>query len=171
MAGSVKANPGLYFGAYPAADWPLIIAAWTAADLLRLAPAAPHVAVTLHRDGSLSATVCGATVTAPSSGDQRPLPDIIRAGMWYTELSRATTVTITPECPPVVLGPERMWSGLTVTIGSTLDASLFGLPEGTWWRDGVPRLAKLLAAPRHRLPGGRRVHITDGSTGETAALP
>ncbi|GAA3453151.1 hypothetical protein [Dactylosporangium matsuzakiense] len=163
MAGSVKANPGLYFGAYPAADWPLVIAAWTAADLLRLAPSTPTVDVTLHHNGALSATVRGATVPAAP----RPVADIIRSGMWYTELSRTTTIhATTPHATP---GPA--WTDLTVTVHSDLDADLFGLPAGTWWHNGVQRFAGLLTNPRHRPPDGRHVDVWDEATGERAELP
>jgi hypothetical protein len=168
VAGAVKANPGLYFGAYPAEDRPLVIAAWTAADLLRLAPDAPCVDVTLHRGGALSATVHGATVAAGT----RPVADVIRSGMWYTELSRATTVhTTSPRAIPRQGGPQQVWSGLTVTVHSDLDASLFGLPDGSWWRNGVARFAKLLATPRHRPPDGRHVRVLEEATGERAELP
>ncbi|MEU7867434.1 hypothetical protein [Dactylosporangium sp. NPDC049140] len=160
--GAVKANPGLYFGSFPAVDWPLIIAAWTAADLLRLAPGTPAVDVTLHRGGALTATVRGATVEAPPAAGRRPVADIIRAKMWYTELSRATTVQTTS---------DHGRNGLTVTVHSDLDANVFGLPEGSWWHNGVTRFAKVLSTPRHRPPDGRRVHVTDESTGETAELP
>ncbi|WP_433075448.1 hypothetical protein ACQP1P_29235 [Dactylosporangium sp. CA-052675] len=172
MSSAVKANPGLYFGAFPAADWPLVIAAWTAADLLRLAPAAPVVDVILHRGGPLSATVRGATVAAPPHEARRPVADIIRSGLWYTELSRSTTVHTTSDHPSPLPGEaDRVWSGLTVTVHSELDANLFGLPDGTWWRDGIARFAKILATPRHRPPDGRRVHVTDERTGERASLP
>ncbi|MFI5910011.1 hypothetical protein [Dactylosporangium sp. NPDC051541] len=165
MAGSVKANPGLYFGAYPAEDWPLVIAAWTAADLLRLAPKTPAVDLTLHHNGALSATVRGAEVRA----DPRPVADVIRSGMWYTDLSKATTIHATSPHP--VPTASNTWSDLTVTVHSTLDANLFGLPDGTWWRNGVTRFANLLTNPRHRPPDGRHVDVWDEATGERAELP
>ncbi|WP_433203453.1 hypothetical protein ACQP00_34155 [Dactylosporangium sp. CS-047395] len=167
----MKANPGLYFGAFPSSDWPLVIAAWTAADLLRLAPDTASVDLVLHRGGALSATVHGATVTAPPHADLRPVADIIRAGMWYTELSRNTTVHTTSERAAPPSGPRRVWTGLTVTVRSELDAAVFGLPDGSWWRDGIPRFAKILATPRHRPPDGRHVHVFDEAAGDVAELP
>jgi hypothetical protein len=162
VTGAVRANPGLYFGAFPASDWPLVLAAWTAADLLRLVPTpAACVAVTLHRGGALSATVGGAAVIAPPS-DPRPASELVRARMWYAELARATTVRVTPEAG---------WSDLTVAVHIELDAQLFGLPDGSWWRSGVTRFARLLATPRHRPPAGSVVRVTDEATGETADLP
>ncbi|MFG2041054.1 hypothetical protein [Dactylosporangium sp. NPDC048998] len=171
MSDSVKAHPGMYFGAYPAADWPLVIAAWTAADLLRLAKEAPRVELTLHRGGALSASVRGARVTAPAAGDAQPVGDIIRTGMWYTELSRSTVVDVAPPCEARLTGGEHVWCDLDVTIRSELDPGLFGVPACDWWRDGVTRLAAVLATPRHRPPDGQRVHVTDEATGETADLP
>ncbi|MEV8515326.1 hypothetical protein [Dactylosporangium sp. NPDC051484] len=171
VSDSVKAHPGMYFGAYPAADWPLVIAAWTAADLLRLAERTPRVELTLHGGGDLSASVRGGRVTAPAADDARPVGDIIRAGMWYTELSRSTVVDVAPPGEPQRSGGERRWSGLDVTIRCELDPGLFGVPAADWWRDGVTRLAAVLATPRHRPADGQRVHVTDEATGETADLP
>ncbi|MER7007058.1 hypothetical protein ABT297_29025 [Dactylosporangium sp. NPDC000555] len=171
VSDSVKAHPGMYFGAFPAADWPLVIAAWTATDLLRLAEQTSRVELTLHTGGGLSASVRGARVTAPISGDGRPVGDIIRAGMWYTELSRSTVVDVAPPGEPQLTGDELLWSGLDVTIRSELDPGLFGVPAADWWRDGVTRLAAVLATPRHRPADWQRVHVTDEETGETADLP
>ncbi|HTJ37442.1 MAG TPA: hypothetical protein VL738_29795 [Dactylosporangium sp.] len=166
----MKATPGMYFGAFPAADWPLVIAAWTAADLLRLAGDEPRVDLVLHRGGALSATVRGARVTAPAADPQRPLADVIRAGMWYTELARSTTVDTGPPATPALTDGHYVWTALTVTVHSELEGSLFGTPASQWWRDGVTRLRAVLATPRHRPPDGHRVHVTDETTGETAVL-
>ncbi|WP_432824877.1 hypothetical protein [Dactylosporangium sp. CA-092794] len=171
VSASVKANPGMYFGAYPASDWPFVIAAWTAADLLRLAPYAPSVELTLHCGGGLSAAVSGARVTAPAMPSPRPLADVIRSGMWYTELSRATTVDAGPERAPQLTAGEHVWYDLDVTVHSELDASLFGMPDGSWWRDPLTRLGAVLATPRHRPPDGQRVMVLDETTGNTADLP
>ncbi|MEV6925282.1 hypothetical protein AB0M46_12375 [Dactylosporangium sp. NPDC051485] len=166
----MKAHPGMYFGAYPAADWPLVIAAWTAADLLRLAGDGARVELVLHRGGALSASVRGASVTAPL-GEEKPIEDVIRSGMWYTELSRATAVAAGPQRPGELVGGEQVWRDLDVTVHSDLDGALFGVPDGQWWRDGVSRLAAVLATPRHRPADGQRVHVTDEATGERAELP
>jgi hypothetical protein len=51
----------MYFGDYVPGQWPLVLAALTAHDLLDYADGpAPHVEVTLHRHGDLSAAVRGA---------------------------------------------------------------------------------------------------------------
>jgi hypothetical protein len=171
VAGAVKANPGLYFGAFPASDWPLVIASWTAGDLLRLAPHAARVDLTLHHTGALSATVRDATVSAPPSAGPRPVADIVRAGMWHVELSRSTTVHVTADRVVPEPYPARTWSGLTVTVHSELDATLFGLPDGSWWRDGVNRFGRLMTNPRHRPPEGQHIRVTDEATGESAELP
>jgi hypothetical protein len=171
VSDAVKAHPGMYFGAYPAADWPLVIAAWTVADLLRLTEGEAHVRLVLHRDGALSAAVRGARVTAPAVGDPRPVGDLVRSAMWYVELARTTAVHAGPQRAPELLGGRRVWRGLDVTVHSELDGDLFGLPAGGWWRDGPARLAVVLASPRHRPAGGQRVHVTDEATGATADLP
>jgi hypothetical protein len=169
---AVKAHPGMYFGAFPAGDWPLVVAAWTAADLLRLAEDAPSVELVLHRGGALSASVRGARVSAPAAGPARDVTDLIRAGMWYTELACTTAIDAGPEDAPELIGDEHVWLGLDVTVRSELDGDLFGgIPAEARWRDGLPRLTAVLATPRHRPPDGRRVHVTDEAAGETADLP
>jgi hypothetical protein len=171
VADSVKAHPGMYFGAYPASDWGLVIAAWTAADLLRLAVDAPSVEVRLRADGGLTAMVRGARVTAPVEHPARSAREIIRGGMWYTELAKSTVVDAGAEREPEHEGAEYVWHGLDVTVHSELDGDLFGLPGGGWWRDGITRLAAVLATPRHRPPDGQRVHVVDEATGASAFLP
>lgn len=161
----------MYFGAYPACDWGLIIAAWTAADLLRLAADAPAVELLLRADGGLSATVRGATVTAPVENPGRSVGEIVRGAMWYTELAKSTVVNAGPEGEPEHEGAEYVWRGLDVSVHSELDGELFGLPGGGWWRDGIDRLAAVLATPRHRPPDGQRVHVVDEATGASAYLP
>jgi hypothetical protein len=161
----------MYFGAYPAADWPLVIAAWTAADLLRLAERAPHVELTLHAAGGLTAFVRGATVKVPIGEPRRPVGDVIRAGMWYTELARTTVVDVGAAGAPEAVGAEYVWRDLDVAVHSELDGAFFGLPGGGWWRDGILRLAAVLATPRHRPPDGQRVHVIDEAGGVFAELP
>jgi hypothetical protein len=162
----------MYFGAFPAGDWPLVVAAWTAADLLRLAEDAPSVELVLHRGGALSASVRGARVSAPAAGPARRVADLIKAGMWYSELARTTAVDAGPQRAPDLIGEEQVWLGLDVTVRSELDGDLFaGVPAAERWRDGLPRLTAVLATPRHRPPDGRRVHVIDEATGATADLP
>ncbi|MGI5242379.1 hypothetical protein [Dactylosporangium sp. CA-139066] len=168
----MKAHPGMYFGAFPAADRPLIVAAWTAADLLRLAEDAPRVDLVLHRGGALSASVRGARVSAPATGPARSVAELIKAGMWYTELAPATAIDAGPRRAPELVGDEHVWHDLDVTVRSELDGDLFNaVPAADRWRDGVARLSAVLATPRHRPPDGRRVHVSDEATGTTADLP
>jgi hypothetical protein len=172
MIDAVKAHPGMYFGAFPASDWPLVVAAWTSADLLRLAAEPGSVALVLHRDGALSASVHGARVSAPAAGIPGPVTDLIRAGMWYTELTRTTVVDARPQRAPELAGDEHVWRDLDVTVRSELDGDLFAaVPPADRWRDGVTRLTAVLATPRHRPPDGRRIHVTEEATGTTADLP
>lgn len=170
MSDAVKANPGLYFGSYPAEDWPLIVAAWTAADLLRLAPSAPSVALVLREGGTLSATVRGAVVTSPSPSPSS-VAEVIKSGMWYSELSRETVVT-TSCGPDAAAVPDGFaWHDLVVTVHSTLSGGALTTTAGSWWSASLTRLAAVLNTPRHRPPDGQQIHVTNETTREQALLP
>jgi hypothetical protein len=148
---AVLRRPAMYFGDYRPSDWPLVIAAWTAAELLdyQTRPAR-QVILTLHRGGDLSATAAGARVPCSATGRRWPIGDLVRRRMWWHQLCRSTTVTITRNGTdpgePQHVGDQVVWDDLSIEVRMALDPDIIGAAPGTWWGDGPARPREVFAA-------------------------
>lgn len=166
----------MYFGDYSAEDWPLVIAAWTAAGLLEyVAAPKPRVMVTLHRDGDLSAAVTGGRLSWPVVAKPRPVEDLIRERMWWRQLSSSMTVVVLrngrpPETAEIV-GDELVWNDLDIAVRLTLDVEFLGVPPQSWWRDSVARLRAVFDSNSVRLQPDRQLLVTDEAAETVASIP
>lgn len=166
---AVVRRPAMYFGTYPTADWPLVIAVWTATDLLHYAVGPePQVGVTLHDGGDLSAEVLGARVEWPATAKPHPVEELVRHRMWWRHLTRSTTVSVRqgarPPAAPQRIDVDLVWNDLDILARFELDADLIGVAADEWWRDGPIRLRDVFATPHFRLAPGHRLTITDEAT-------
>lgn len=172
---AVARRPAMYFGGYAAEDWPLVIAAWTATDLLDyVATPEPVAMVTLHRDGGLSAAVSGARLTWPLTAKPPSVEDMIRRRMWWRQLGSDMTVTVLRTgLPPGMAentGDELVWNDLSIAVRLTLDADLIGVAPQVWWRHGVARLRAVFDTDRFQLQPDRQLMVTDEATGTVASV-
>ncbi|WP_433087490.1 hypothetical protein ACQP1P_16195 [Dactylosporangium sp. CA-052675] len=172
---AVARRPAMYFGDYAAEDWPLVIAAWTATDLLDyVVTPRPRAMVTLHRDGDVSAAVSGARLTWPVAARPRSADDVIRRRMWWHQLGSSMAVTVlrngTPSGMADVIGDELVWNDLSIAVRLTLDADFVGVAPQMWWRDGVARLRAVFATDRFRLPPDQQLTVTDEAAGTVATI-
>ena len=172
---AVAHRPAVYFGDLAAADRPLVIAAWTAAELLDcVVTPEPHTTVTLHRDGDVSAAVSGARLTWPVTAYPRSADEVILRRMWWHQLGSATTVTTLPDGAPSakadIIGDELVWNDLSIAVRLTLNADLIGAAPHLWWKNGVARLQGVFATDRFRLPPDRHIAVTDEATGTAATI-
>ncbi len=163
---AVMRRPTMYFGDYAASDWPLVIAAWTATELLDYAVGPePHVDVTLHRDGDLSAAVVGARVTRPRSTKPVSVDELVRRRMWWHHLGRSIAVDVHRNGMPPgaghAVGDEMVWDDLDIVVRLAFDADLIGSEPQMWWHDGGARLRVMFATDRFRVPSGRQIVIAD----------
>lgn len=161
LRGVVLRRPQMYFGDYAAAEWPLVIAAWTAHELLDYAVGPePRVDVTLHQDGDLSAAVTGARVAWPAAAPSASVDELIRRRMWWHHLAQSTEVVVrrkgTPAGPADIVDDELVWSELDVVVRLSLDAGLIGVAPHRWWHDGTARLQAVFADRFRPAPG----HLT-----------
>ncbi|HEV7711331.1 MAG TPA: hypothetical protein VGP16_24290 [Asanoa sp.] len=160
----------MYFGDLAAPDWPLVIVAWTAVELLDYgAASASHVDVTLHRGGSFSAAVAQARVARPTTARAMAVDDLMRGRMWWHDLCQSTTVDVRRDGlvagEPDVVGDEVVWDGLSIVVRMTLDPAVIDAPSAWWWSDGQARLRTLFSTGDFRLKPGYRVNITDDAAG------
>jgi hypothetical protein len=104
---AVLRRPAMYSGDYRPLDWPLVIAAWTAAEMLDYGCAPRRqAAVTLHRDGGLSASVAKARMVQPAAAQRLPIEELVRRRMWWHQLARSTTVTV-DQAGKAAVEPQR----------------------------------------------------------------
>jgi hypothetical protein len=172
---AVARRPAMYFGDYPAADWPLVIAAWTAIDLLDyVATPEPRAMVTLHRGGDISAAVSGARLTWPVTAIPRSAEDLIRRRMWWRQLGSGMAVAVlrngAPPATAETVGDEWVWDDLSVAVRLTLDADLIAVAPQVWWQDGVARLRAVFDTDRFRLQRDRQLVVTDEAAGTVATI-
>jgi hypothetical protein len=166
----------MIFGDYSAEDWPLVVTAWTAIDLLEyVTTPEPRAMVTLHRDGDVSATVTGARLSWPVSAKPRPVEDLIRERMWWRQLSSSMTVTVlrngTPPETAETVSDELVWNDLDIAVRLTPDAEFLAVPPQSWWRDGVARLRAVLdSSDSLRLRPDRQLLVTDEAAGTMASM-
>lgn len=172
---AVARRPAMYFGDYTAEDWPLVIAAWTATDLLDyVVTPRSHAMITLHRNGDLSAAAPGARLTCRVTAQPRSADDVIRRRMWWHQLCSSMAVTVlrnvTPSGTADIIGDELVWNDLSIAVRLTLDADLVGVPSQMWWQDGAARLRAVFATDRFRLPPDRHLTVTDEAAGTVATI-
>ncbi|WP_433796491.1 hypothetical protein [Actinoplanes sp. CA-252034] len=172
---TVARHPAMFFGSHPAGEWPLLIAALTAVDLLEyVATPEPRAMVTLHRDGDVSAAVTGAWHSWPVSAEPRPVEDVIRQRMWWHELGSSLTVVVsrnsTPPTTAETVRDELVWIDLDISVRFTPDAEFLGVPPRSWWRDGVARLQAVFDSGSVRLKPDRQLLVTDEAAGTTASI-
>jgi hypothetical protein len=166
----VARHPAMYFGDYPSADWPLVIAAWTAFDLLayRIGPQR-SVELILHRDGDLSATVVKARVARSATARPAPVEELVQRRMWWRQLCRSTTVTVRRGCGPAgvaqVVGDEWVWDGLDIGVRLAPDVDLIGTSPQQWWHEGPARLRALFRTDRFRPAPDDQLTIIDEGAG------
>jgi hypothetical protein len=171
----VQRRPAMFFGEYGAVDWALVIAAWTASELLDYAVGPqPSVEVTLHQNGDLSAGVTGARLTGPATAHAAAVEEVIRHRMWWHQLARTTTVVVQRDGAPVgrpdVVGDELVWSDLNVVVRLALDADLIGVEPCLWWHDGAARLQAVLSTDRFRPSPGHTLTVIDELAGSTMRI-
>jgi hypothetical protein len=172
---AVLHRPAMFFGDYRPPDWPVVIAAWTAADMLDYAvPPRRRAAVTLHGDGDLSATVAMARVVRPAAARPLPIEELVRRRMWWHQLARSTTVVV-GRAGKAAVEPQRVddglvWSGLDIVVRLELDAQLVGVAPEAWWQDGPARLRDVFATLGVHLTADDQVVVLDEATGTTLTL-
>ncbi|MEV0272289.1 hypothetical protein AB0H43_26230 [Hamadaea sp. NPDC050747] len=173
---AVCARPAMYFGDWPAADWPLVMCAWTVHELLAYSAEAPkRVDVTLGIDGVLAAAVDQARLTWPTRAKKTTVEEIVGRRMWWAQLGHSNTVTIqqagrTPG-PPKQVGDLLIWDGLRITTRMDLDPEMFGVPADSMWLDAAPRLGQIFTTDRFRLPTDSQVMITNDGVGIVLSHP
>jgi hypothetical protein len=144
----------------------LVIAAWTATELLDYAVGSePHVDVTLHRDGDLSAAVVGARVTRPRSTKPVSVDELIRRRMWWHHLGRSIAVDVHRDGMPPgaghAVGDEMVWDDLDILVRLAFDADLIGSEPQMWWHGDGARLRVLFATDRPVAIGARHRKTAD----------
>ena len=147
---AVQARPAMWFGDHPTADWPVVIALWTARTLFEYTTGdLAKVELTLHGDGALSATCHGT--------DRFPPEEEIRRRMWWMELARSTAITLT--------GAQDH-----INVRIEIEPELIGVGPGAWWHQGLDRLRRISAVPHFQLAAGHCIVATDEATGASAML-
>jgi hypothetical protein len=169
---AVLRRPSMYFGDYRPPDWPLVIAAWTAAEMLDYAVLPQRqAAVTLHRNGDLSGSVARARIERPATAQRLPIEQLIRRRMWWHELTRSTTIAVGPDgtdaAAPEHVDDRLVWSDLDIVVRLELDAQLIGVAPEQRWQDGPARLQHVFATRRFNLRADDRLVILDEATGTT----
>jgi hypothetical protein len=172
---AVARHPAMYFGDHPTADWPLVVAAWTAFDLLDYGVGSQRsVELILHRDGALSAAVAKGRVARSVTARPAPVDELVRRRMWWHRLGRSTEVTVLRDGGPVgaaeVVGDELVWDDLDIGVRLVLDVDLIGTSPGQWWHAGPARLRALLTTDRFRPAPGQRLTIIDEAAGTTTRI-
>jgi len=172
---AVSRRPGMYFGEYQQPDWPLVMAAWTAHEMLDyLVPPRRQATVTLHGNGDLSASVARARIERPATAQQLPIDHIIRRRMWWHELARSTTIAVgqagTDTAEPEHVDDRLVWSDLAIEVRLELDAQLIGIGPELWWQDGPARLQHIFGSPHFHLAADDQLVILDEATGTTLTV-
>jgi hypothetical protein len=172
---AVLRRPAMYFGGYRPPDWPLVIAAWTAAEMLDYAvPPRRQAAVTLHRNGDLSASVAMARIVQPAAALRLPVEELVRRRMWWHQLARSTTVVAGRDgedaAEPQHVDDRLVWTDLAIVVRLELDAQLIGIASEAWWQDGPARLQDVLATLSFHLAAHDQLVVLDEATGTTLNL-
>jgi hypothetical protein len=148
---AVLRRPGMYFGAHPRSDWPLVMLAWTTSDLMGRAATSQHdIDVTVHRDGQFEVHGCELTIFWPRRA--RTLEDAIRLSHWWAALNRSTTIVVGDvdrgalEVAPTDEHGHRTVTVADVCVRVVCETDLIGSGPAVWWGGWIDRLPAVLNA-------------------------
>jgi hypothetical protein len=169
---AVLRRPAMYFGDFRPPDWPLVIAAWTAAQMLDYAvPPRRRATLTLHRNGDLSATIARARIVQPTAAQRLSIEELLRRRMWWHQLTQSTTVVAGQDgkdaAEPQCVDDRLIWTDLDIAVRLEPDPQLIGIAPEVWWQDGPTRLQDVFATLHVQLMADDQLVVLDEATGTT----